>query len=122
VDVALVYPQDAAGSTGTLRVCSGIGAAILGLQGGHAIDRRIPDRTRRIWFEKVLYQPEAAGDFHLWLATPSHRHLSGTTALLGFSFFQSDYCINRLKSNKSARSIDANTDIYLSYFFSKPSL
>ncbi|MET1114523.1 MAG: GNAT family N-acetyltransferase, partial [Comamonas sp.] len=32
---------------------------------GDSIDCRIPDRTRRISIEKVLYQPEAAGDFHL---------------------------------------------------------
>ena len=46
-------------------LASGIGTAILGYKEGDAIDWRIPDRTRRIWIEKVLYQPEAAGDFHL---------------------------------------------------------
>ena len=30
-----------------------------------AFDWRINDRTRHIRIEKVLYQPEAAGDFHL---------------------------------------------------------
>ena len=42
-----------------------IGAAILGYQEGDAIDWRIADRTRRIEIRKVLYQPEAAGDYHL---------------------------------------------------------
>lgn len=65
VEVALVYPQDADDSAGKLSVCSGVGTAILGSKEGDAIDWRIPDRTRRIWIEKVLYQPEAAGDFHL---------------------------------------------------------
>ena len=65
VEVALVYPQDADGSAGKLSVCSGIGTAILGYKEGDFIDWRIPDRTRRIRIEKVLYQPEAAGDFHL---------------------------------------------------------
>ncbi len=65
VEVALVYPQDADGSGGKLSVCSDIGTAILGYKEGDAIDWRILDRTRRIWIEKVLYQPEAAGDFHL---------------------------------------------------------
>jgi regulator of nucleoside diphosphate kinase len=36
-----------------------------GLQEGDAFDWRIPNRTRRISIEKVLYQPEAAGDFDL---------------------------------------------------------
>jgi len=65
VEVSLVYPQDADGSAGKLSVCSDFGAAILGYQEGDTIDWRISDRTRCISIEKVLYQPEAAGDFHL---------------------------------------------------------
>ncbi|MDE2415852.1 MAG: GNAT family N-acetyltransferase [Comamonadaceae bacterium] len=65
VEVALVYPEDADGSAGKLSVCSGVGTAILGYKEGDAIDWRLPDRTRRICIGKVLYQPEAAGDFHL---------------------------------------------------------
>ncbi len=53
------------GSARKLSVFSGIGTAILGYKGGDAIDWRIQDRTRCIRIEKVLYQPEAAGDFHL---------------------------------------------------------
>ncbi|WP_353193448.1 GNAT family N-acetyltransferase [Pandoraea pnomenusa] len=65
MEVDLVYPQDADGSAGKLSVFSGVGSAILGYQEGDAIDWRIRDRTRQIRIEKVLYQPEAAGDFHL---------------------------------------------------------
>ena len=65
VEVALVYPEDAEDSAGRLSVCSGIGTAILGYREGDAFDWRIPDRTCRIRIGKVLYQPEAAGDFHL---------------------------------------------------------
>ena len=65
IEVALVYPEDADSSTGKHSVCSDIGAAILGYQEGDAIDWRIADRTRRIEIRKVLYQPEAAGHFHL---------------------------------------------------------
>ena len=65
VEVALVYPEDADDSAGKLSVCSDIGTAILGYKEGDAIDWRISDRTRRIWIDKVLYQPEAAGHFHL---------------------------------------------------------
>jgi regulator of nucleoside diphosphate kinase len=65
VEVALVYPEDADGSAGKLSVCSGIGTAILGYKEGDAFDWRITDRTCHIRIGKVLYQPEAAGDFHL---------------------------------------------------------
>lgn len=65
VEVDLVYPQQADESAGKLSICSGIGTAILGYREGDAIDWRVPDRTLRISIEKVLYQPEAAGDFHL---------------------------------------------------------
>ncbi|WP_088158305.1 bifunctional GNAT family N-acetyltransferase/nucleoside diphosphate kinase regulator [Achromobacter xylosoxidans] len=65
LEVALVYPEDADSSAGKFSVCSDVGAAILGYQEGDAIDWRIADRTRRIGIRKVLYQPEAAGDFHL---------------------------------------------------------
>lgn len=65
VEVALVYPEDADGSAGKLSVCSGIGTAILGYKEGVALDWRVSNRTRRIRIGKLLYQPEAAGDFHL---------------------------------------------------------
>lgn len=65
VQVALVYPEDADDGAGRLSVCSGIGTAILGYREGDAFEWRVRDRTRRIRIGKVLYQPEAAGDFHL---------------------------------------------------------
>ena len=65
VEVALVYPDDADDSAGRLSVCAGIGTAILGYREGDAFNWRLLDRTRRIRIERVLYQPEAAGDFHL---------------------------------------------------------
>ena len=65
VEVALVFPQDADDGAGKLSVCSGIGTAILGYKGGDAFSWRVPSRTRHIRIRKVLYQPEAAGDFHL---------------------------------------------------------
>ena len=65
IEVALVYPEDADSNAGRHSVSSDIGAAILGYQEGDTIDWRISDRTRRIEIRKVLYQPEAAGHFHL---------------------------------------------------------
>jgi regulator of nucleoside diphosphate kinase len=65
VEVALVYPEDADDGSGKLSVCSAIGTAIVGFKEGDDFHWRLSDRTRRIRIGKVLYQPEAAGDFHL---------------------------------------------------------
>ena len=65
IEVALVYPEDADERAGKLSVCTGIGTAILGFKEGDAFNWRVPNRTRHIRIGKVLYQPEAAGDFHL---------------------------------------------------------
>ena len=65
VEVSLVYPEDADERAGKVSICSGLGTAILGYQEGDAFDWRLPDRTCRIRIGKLLYQPEAAGDFHL---------------------------------------------------------
>ena len=64
-EVALVYPEDADERSGKLSVLSDVGAAILGYQEGDAIDWMVTDRTRHILIEKVIYQPESSGDFHL---------------------------------------------------------
>jgi regulator of nucleoside diphosphate kinase len=65
LEVALVYPEDADEHAGKLSVSSGIGTAILGYKEGDAFNWRIPNRTCHIRIGKILYQPEAAGDFHL---------------------------------------------------------
>ena len=65
VEVALVYPEDANECAGKWSVCSDIGTAILGYKEGDAFDWRMTNRVRHIRIGKVLYQPEAAGDFHL---------------------------------------------------------
>lgn len=65
MEVMLVYPKDADDDAGKLSVSSGIGTAILGYKEGDAFNWRIPNRTCHIRIDKVLYQPEAAGDFHL---------------------------------------------------------
>lgn len=65
LEVSLVYPEDADDRAGKLSVFSDIGTAILGYREGDAFHWRTTHRTRRIRIGKVLYQPEAAGDFHL---------------------------------------------------------
>jgi regulator of nucleoside diphosphate kinase len=64
-EVSLVYPPDADERSGKLSVLSEIGAAILGYRKGDVIDWVVAERTRRILIDRVIYQPESAGDFHL---------------------------------------------------------
>lgn len=64
-EVALVYPENADERAGKLSVLSDVGAAILGYQEGDAIDWMVSDRTRRILIDRVVYQPESSGEFHL---------------------------------------------------------
>lgn len=61
----LVFPKDADIDAGKLSVLSPIGTAILGYSEGDVIEWSVPAGIRRIKIEKVLYQPEAAGDYHL---------------------------------------------------------
>ena len=61
----LVFPKDADIDAGKLSVLSPIGTAILGYSAGDIVEWRVPARIRRIKIDKVLYQPEAAGDYHL---------------------------------------------------------
>ena len=65
MELALVYPQAADEAAGRLSVLSDLGAAILGYREGGAVDRMVSDRPRRIVIDRVIYQPEASGDFHL---------------------------------------------------------
>jgi regulator of nucleoside diphosphate kinase len=61
----LVYPEEADFSAGKLSVLAPMGTALLGARAGQEVEFEAPAGTRRIKVLKVLYQPEAAGDFHL---------------------------------------------------------
>ena len=63
--VTLVFPRSANLAEGRLSVASPIGTAILGYAAGDTIEWQVRAGTKRIRIEEVLYQPEAAGDFHL---------------------------------------------------------
>ena len=63
--VTLVFPSEANIDSGRLSVMSPIGTAILGYAEGDTIEWDVPGGRRRIKIDKVIYQPEAAGDFHL---------------------------------------------------------
>ncbi len=42
-----------------------IGTAMLGYEVGDVFEWAVPAGTRRLQIKEILYQPEAAGDFHL---------------------------------------------------------
>ncbi|MCK4512528.1 nucleoside diphosphate kinase regulator [bacterium] len=61
---ALVFPQNADVDAGAISILAPVGTAILGYTEGDVIEWPVPSGMRRIKIEKILYQPEAAGDFH----------------------------------------------------------
>lgn len=66
MELTLVYPRDADLSRGRVSVLAPVGAALLGLSVGQSIEWPLPrGGTRRLRVSAVVYQPEAAGDYHL---------------------------------------------------------
>lgn len=62
---SLVFPKDADIDAGNISVLAPIGTAILGYREVDIVEWPVPSGIRRIRIEKILYQPEASGDFHL---------------------------------------------------------
>ncbi len=56
--VTLVYPQDADKKQRKISVLSPLGMSLLGRAAGQSL-------SRNLVIEKIIYQPEIAGDFHL---------------------------------------------------------
>lgn len=61
----LVYPEAADLTENRISVLAPIGTAILGFREGDIVDWKIPDGTVKLKVEKILYQPEAAGNYEL---------------------------------------------------------
>lgn len=61
----LVFPPDADFKAGRISVLAPIGTALLGERVGAEVRWEVPAGVRRLRIEELLYQPEAAGDFHL---------------------------------------------------------
>lgn len=65
VTYTLVFPTDADPSEGKLSVLAPVGTAMLGYGVGQTIEWPTPGGIRRLKVVSLLYQPEAAGDYHL---------------------------------------------------------
>jgi regulator of nucleoside diphosphate kinase len=61
----LVFPHEADITRGLLSVLAPLGTALLGARVDDVVELETPGGQRRIKVDKILYQPEAAGDFHL---------------------------------------------------------
>jgi regulator of nucleoside diphosphate kinase len=60
---AVVFPSDADVNRRRISILAPIGTAVLGSRVGDMIDWKVPGRSRRLRIERVLFQPEAAGQF-----------------------------------------------------------
>ncbi len=65
ITCTLVFPGDADMAKGAVSVLAPVGTAILGYREGDTIEWTVPSGPKRFSIEKILYQPEAAGDFEL---------------------------------------------------------
>jgi regulator of nucleoside diphosphate kinase len=61
----LVYPDQANVTEGKISVLAPIGTAILGCSEGEVIEWEVPDGIQTLKVDRILYQPEAAGNYVL---------------------------------------------------------
>jgi regulator of nucleoside diphosphate kinase len=60
----LVFPGNADSSAGKISVLAPIGTAVLGYRVGDIVECRVPVGSRKFEVKRVMYQPEAALDYH----------------------------------------------------------
>lgn len=63
--LTIVFPSDADLEEGKISIVAPIGTALLGYRVGDTVEWRVPAGVRRLRVEEILYQPEAAGHYHL---------------------------------------------------------
>lgn len=63
--LTVVFPEDADAECDRISVIAPLGAALLGYRVGDRVSFNLPSGQRRCEIVEILYQPEAAGDFHL---------------------------------------------------------
>jgi regulator of nucleoside diphosphate kinase len=64
MDLAIVYPKEANMNTKKVSVLAPVGTAVLGCKVGDEVKCAMGKGTATYMIEKVLYQPEAAGDLN----------------------------------------------------------
>jgi regulator of nucleoside diphosphate kinase len=65
LELTISYPHDSNSEEGRISIISPAGIALFGSQEGQVISWRIPNGLAEFKVKKVIYQPEAAGDYYL---------------------------------------------------------
>lgn len=65
MECTLSYPTERAPEDGLISVLAPLGAAMLGYSVGDTFEVLLPKGLTRFRVDKILYQPESAGDYHL---------------------------------------------------------
>jgi regulator of nucleoside diphosphate kinase len=60
----LVFPGEADSANGKISVLAPIGSGVLGYRVGDVVEWPVPAGLKRLRVDEILYQPEAAGDYH----------------------------------------------------------
>jgi regulator of nucleoside diphosphate kinase len=63
-EYTLVYPLAADFSQGKISVMVPLGTALIGFRKGDIVEWKVPGGMRKFKITKVVYQPEAVGDFN----------------------------------------------------------
>jgi regulator of nucleoside diphosphate kinase len=61
----LVFPENADLSQGKISILAPVGTAMLGYEVGDSFEWEVPEGKRRLRVKRILYQPEASGDYDL---------------------------------------------------------
>jgi regulator of nucleoside diphosphate kinase len=62
---SLVFPSAANIEENKLSILAPLGMALIGYRKGDVIEWTVPSGIKKLKVEKIVYQPEAAGDYHL---------------------------------------------------------
>ena len=60
----LVFPAKADSATGKISILAPVGTAVLGYRVGDTVEWTVPAGLKKLRVEEIVYQPEAAGDYH----------------------------------------------------------
>jgi regulator of nucleoside diphosphate kinase len=60
----LVFPAKADSANGKISILAPVGTAVLGYRVGDVVEWNVPAGLKRFRVEQIMYQPEAAGDYH----------------------------------------------------------
>jgi regulator of nucleoside diphosphate kinase len=64
-EMQIVYPEDADIQKNKVSIFAPIAAAMIGYRKGDVVDWSVPGGNIQLEILNIIYQPEAAGDFHL---------------------------------------------------------